>query len=618
MIVEVLGPPGAGKTSLLPATIDAIGAWSGRNCESAADALDRHLRISGIGRLLAPMLATRPRRLRVIAVDVPYGIGFAVARPRLTLTAVLGILRAPVGWGHRRTLLARWIGVGARQHFLRGRLKNDVAVFDEGLYHRSVNLFAWRRTGPRREAALAVEVRAYLRMAPAPDLAIFVDGRDEVMAQRLAVRGLPLRLRGLPPARVARFLAAAGEIARTVPLTTADRTAWIRIMNTSTLDDATNQLGAGLRQLDTVRPPADERWPLTGERLLPLLRRPDRLWQRRPRSLDGEQRQLVTSVADALGLTSTRVLGTMGAGRSWNVLLQADSGPILLKRYKTSVEAAAIASEHAVLRQLAALALPAPRLVVGRDDATIVDRAGGVFAAFRYVDGRVAMHELLSSTAEQRRQVRAAGAALAILHQALADTVPAAYPRTGLGPDGARATPSAMLAEQLSGARRPHGASRGRMQAYAGRLCELDQRLASASLSTTLVHGDYGPYNILLRPGEPVLVIDFELARLDWRLLDLVTALPRFSISRAGFSRRRFDAFMGGYLEIAPAARSELIHAGALMELLSLRRAAVLFARNAEAPDRTVLSEAARRLGVAREIATGTNRLIGRLSEMAR
>jgi hypothetical protein len=182
MIVEVLGPPGAGKTSLLPATIDAIGAWSGRNCESAADALDRHLRISGIGRLLAPMLATRPRRLRVIAVDVPYGIGFAVARPRLTLTAVLGILRAPVGWGHRRTLLARWIGVGARQHFLRGRLKNDVAVFDEGLYHRSVNLFAWRRTGPRREAALAVEVRAYLRMAPAPDLAIFVDGRDEVMA----------------------------------------------------------------------------------------------------------------------------------------------------------------------------------------------------------------------------------------------------------------------------------------------------------------------------------------------------------------------------------------------------------------------------------------------------
>jgi Ser/Thr protein kinase RdoA (MazF antagonist) len=53
----------------------------------------------------------------------------------------------------------------------------------------------------------------------------------------------------------------------------------------------------------------------------------------------------------------------------------------------------------------------------------------------------------------------------------------------------------------------------------------LDVALQKADLPRQLIHGDYGPYNLLVKPGEPLAVIDFELAHLDWRLIDLVAAV---------------------------------------------------------------------------------------------
>ncbi len=618
MIVELLGPPGAGKSALLPAAIDAVGRWSGRPCRSASDAVDDQLRRSPAGRLLAPLFGGRPRRLRALLVDLPYGVGFMVSRPRPALAAIRAILRAPVGWGHRWTLLMRWGGVAARQRFLRGRLGDEIAVFDEGLYHRSVNLFAWRRGDPRRLAARRAELRGYLRAVPAPDVAIFVDAPDGVTGARLASRGLPLRLRGHPPRRVAAFLLAAGEIARTVPEETGDLARWVRVENVSTLDDAARQLDAGLHQLGHApRAAPSGGWPVAAVHRFPPIRRVDRWWRNRPRSLATGQRRVVEDVSAALGVGHIRAARSVGAGRSWNVVMETDRGRLVMKRYKPSVEDAAVASEHWVLQRLAELALPTPRLVAGPDGATIVRRADRAFALFDHIDGHLPMHELVTVPAERRRLARGAGSLLAILHEALANVPPAAYPSTGLGPDGSRQLPSAGQSDQLRRAAAALSASPRATATFAERLCRLDAQLAGSSLRTTLVHGDYGPYNLLLRSGRPLVVIDFELARLDWRLLDVVTAAPRFSVARTGFSADRFAAFLAGYLELAPEMRGELALAPVLLELLSLRRAAILLGRDAQQPDRALVRQAAERLVAARALADGSHPLIGPFSRAA-
>jgi len=48
-----------------------------------------------------------------------------------------------------------------------------------------------------------------------------------------------------------------------------------------------------------------------------------------------------------------------------------------------------------------------------------------------------------------------------------------------------------------------------------------------AGLPRLVIHGDFGTHNLLFRKDGTAVVHDFELARYDWRLLDLVIASLR-------------------------------------------------------------------------------------------
>src|SRR5919108_4340512 len=238
MIVELVGPPGAGKSSLLGAARRLL-AERGIEAAEATAAVDRTLAESRVGRLAKPLLNRHARRSRTLLFDLPYAIRFAVVEWRVTAIAVHAIWRAPVGWDHRAVLLGRFLTVAARSHYLRSRLsERAAAVFDEGLLHRTVNLFAWR-TGSGSEA------RRYLAAVPVPDLAIFVDAPDAVALARLEIRGLPLRLRGRSPATVNAFVVNACSIARSIPLLTAGRVDWIRVDNVADLAAAERALESG-------------------------------------------------------------------------------------------------------------------------------------------------------------------------------------------------------------------------------------------------------------------------------------------------------------------------------------------------------------------------------------
>lgn len=236
MIVELVGPPGAGKSSLLPATC-ALLASDGHEALEATAAVDRALRESRLGRRAVRLLDQHAGRSRTAFVDVPYGILFANRHRMATAAAARAVLRSPVPWRHRALIFARFIKVAARWEFLRSRLGNRAAVFDEGLLHRAVNLFAWR-TGSLRSA------RRYLVAVPLPDLAIFVDAPDAIISARLQQRGLPVRLRRQSSSVVDMFLGNACAITRMTPNATRSRVRWIELHNARDLASAERDLAS--------------------------------------------------------------------------------------------------------------------------------------------------------------------------------------------------------------------------------------------------------------------------------------------------------------------------------------------------------------------------------------
>ncbi|MEN8198403.1 MAG: phosphotransferase, partial [Pseudomonadota bacterium] len=53
----------------------------------------------------------------------------------------------------------------------------------------------------------------------------------------------------------------------------------------------------------------------------------------------------------------------------------------------------------------------------------------------------------------------------------------------------------------------------------------LEEALGDAQLPRLVIHGDFGIHNMLFHDNESATLLDFELARLEWRLSDLVLVL---------------------------------------------------------------------------------------------
>lgn len=344
-----------------------------------------------------------------------------------------------------------------------------------------------------------------------------------------------------------------------------------------------------------------QRWPAAGSLL--GLRRPDLWYRNRPRTPATPARDLA-ALLQPWALTPSGPALRIGSGRSLTLIVECVEGPVLVKRYKTGLEEASIASEHAVLDELARQGAPSVRLRRTTHGETLVHDGADRLAVFDALTGYVPMHELLLTPGARRRAVGGAGVALARLHETLRSFMPPTRPSTGLNDNGVRARPSSWHLERLESR-----AGGGPFLAAAGRLRELDPMLAALNLRTTVIHGDFGPYNLLVRRGRPMVLADFELARRDWRLVDLATAVPRFSVSRIGFGRDRALAFLDGYREVDPGLADELPHAVVLLEFLRLRFAALCLDRYATDGDAPWLRAARSALDQARALQTGSHPL---------
>lgn len=616
-VLELVGLPGAGKTTAAPFVIEHL-RERGFEALTVRQAMDAAVARSTRGRLLQVVGVGPPyrRRALVLLVDGPTAFALPLVAPRLTAALVDALWRLPVGWGHRAAIAGRALRAVAAYRFVAPRLRaGEVVVVDEGPVHRVVNLYAWRPATPVQP------IRRYLNAAPLPDAVLEVRVPSGEAARRLPARatGLPERLRGADDGRVLRFVERADAALAVARAHLATRTAWVTLSGTSGSDsDIAQRLDElGFASFDAGI--ASRSSPIYRPLLGVTVGRPGRGSADRRRRIDGMA--VPTVVRDAWDLDPFRA-ETLGAGgRSDSVLVSRFGGErLVVKRYKAGVDPAAVESEHFVLRALKERAFPAPRVVPAGDGTLVVcDGDGRRWAAFEVIGGRP-LHARMGLPGDRSRSAFLAGQTLGALHAALAGVETPHQPDIGfrsmtgprvreidwylegLAADGASGD-SASIVLALPWAR--------------DRLATLDTRLVVAAPARGLIHGDYGPYNLLVQRGRPIVVIDFELARLDWLLTDLASAIPRFAVGRLGFSDGAACSFLEGYRSRHRLADDALRTLPEVASFLALRRVAVAWRRYLESGSAAWLTEATEKLGVARSIADGRHGLV-RLAETAR
>lgn len=299
-------------------------------------------------------------------------------------------------------------------------------------------------------------------------------------------------------------------------------------------------------------------------------------------------------------------------GRSGNVIVKTSAGKKILKRYKDTLVPAAFDHEHSILNYLAQIDFPAPRLTPTLSGETLIQKGGSYYALFDFLEGYFQYHNYFLLPIQTQQFIVASGKALAALHHTLQDFTPMEHHPNGFkSKEGDRWREITWFSDKLDWCRRQMPTLhtdeadlfRRMISEHADRveaeLLNLNDRLARAELPRLIIHSDYGPYNLLFKQGAHVVILDFELTHLDWRLADLCMAVPAFATTRLGFSFRKMKYFLAAYQSSYPIHNQELELFPAVWQFLTLRRIIFCWYRYCDAPSQRWLNEAMQKLKLA-------------------
>jgi len=225
--------------------------------------------------------------------------------------------------------------------------------------------------------------------------------------------------------------------------------------------------------------------------------------------------------------------------RNRNVVVYTSAGKKVLKTFRARWPLTTIIYEHSILKQLEMRNFAAPRLVSTSSGETWVKRNGRYFALLNFINGtNLAASVMLRS--QRQMLIARAGETLAQFHKLLTDFVPEG--RHHLGYPSYMGDRHRDLAwhlnklEELCEKSQRLTDLEGKKQAdwlieksddLGEKLSRLDETLNRAQLPRVVIHGDYGIHNLLFQHEGRVTMHDFELARIEWRLIDLVGVLSR-------------------------------------------------------------------------------------------
>jgi Ser/Thr protein kinase RdoA (MazF antagonist) len=602
-LIEFTGMVGAGKSLLADGVIRHLRA-EGREVISLDAAVELVVaRAPGLRRFAGAYWTTRLATLRGV-------LAFVSRWPRLSWLALYSQRRLPITLRHRRIILSLFFRQAGALCYVTDRLPRDtVVVLDEGPVHRAVNLFAWA------PCVDETAVGAYLDALPYRSTVVSVAVPPPTAETRARSRGLPKRLDADDEAAVRRFFDNSAAVARIVESRLGDGRRDVLLIDNSV------EPARALAELTAAvdgRLGADEPRRLSAPPLRRVrIPRPDRIGELSGRAAPWDP-SVRESLARHYGFRSdTTLRPTARGGRSDTAIIRTDVGPKFAKRYKPGVPIDRVHHEHAVLAHLESRRFPAPRLVAAPDGTTVAGIDGRLYAVFDLYEQRFHYHDFVWPFLPLGEFVSTAAAALGELHRVLQD-----FGRTWGGEDGIdesdgrRPHDAAWARTTLSGgdgaaADRKSGAfvENGRNADVTTRLLELEASIEAVAPTRGTIHGDFGPYNVLFAWNEPAVIVDFELARYDWLLVDVAKALFQFGVNRSGFHIDRMRAFVAAYSDAAALDRRQLSALPAVWEYLVLRRVVVCWDRYRRTGGPSWLEEAEAKLLLASSIAARADTL---------
>ncbi len=278
----------------------------------------------------------------------------------------------------------------------------------------------------------------------------------------------------------------------------------------------------------------------------------------------------------------------LGGNRSGSLLISTPQGRKVLKRYIDSLKDSSIIYEHSILTYLKQIDFPAPRLVTASTGEVLIRRGQDRYALYDFIEGGFQYSDYMLLPGQTRQFIALAGKMLANLHDKLKK-----LDVQGYNPDGFKSHSedrwrnlewltnklAFCVAETPRLSQKQNNRQANFLLQQAGHLEEtvskFDEVLKRAALPRLIIHADYGPYNLLFRPNAPAVILDFEMARLDWRVTELIDAWYRFGYDKLGFRFNKMKWLLDAYETLSPLTEQEWSYLPTVWKYLNIWRAIV-------------------------------------------
>lgn len=242
---------------------------------------------------------------------------------------------------------------------------------------------------------------------------------------------------------------------------------------------------------------------------------------------------------------------------STNFIVTTSRGKFIFRRHRLSKET--VAHEHQVLNYLQQRDFPAPRMLSNKAGCAWTAIDGVLYSVYEFVEGYCpASFWWLPSG--RRNVLYQAGRALGKYHRAVAGLIPSFQKWDGYRPtEHKRWREGDWFRRALTDIRpalqKPTANDvvddvvRSCIDGIE-RMLGLESVVEGRSdLSKLVIHGDYSPWNVLFRSGQSPFVLDFNAARLDLKIFDLVFATFWFAWRSDHLDQKKAVAFQSGYSE---------------------------------------------------------------------
>lgn len=286
-------------------------------------------------------------------------------------------------------------------------------------------------------------------------------------------------------------------------------------------------------------------------------------------AIDLDKVERLVSLYD-LGQIKSCSYPSIGASRSNSYIANTAHQKIFIKQYKESMTLEGITYEHSTLDYLSQKGFAAPKPVRCKNNFTIQRLDDRYYAIFDYLDGFI-FNDYFFLKSKEFRYLKEAGRVLAKYHSLVGDFVPSGKKLDGIKPNGKTRWQDhewhikeyekyQYFLKNLKNESKILFYIFNKLKVFRDIYSELIQMVEEKSgfLPQTIIHGDYGPHNILIKKDGSISILDFECVHLDLRATELMSSLWRFANINNKLNYDRVNLFSNGYRSISSIKPAEI------------------------------------------------------------